>query len=274
MMHADFDGAYPCRRTGRHPGSSPGQAFAGICAHSSEAGFTLLETLIATALFLIVIAALATITGQWLPAWNHGFARVQRTEHLAFGIERIMADMAAAQFISPNVVVKKPVFDGAELAVTLVRSAIGPNARPGLEFVRFAEIASERGPVLARATTPFVPVEPDAGAISRLPFSEPVVLVRPPFRVSFAYSGPDRLWQPTWRDSDKLPAAIRVTVRNAVSGEVLSVSSAIKVHVTVPALCANAQVQNCKDLNATINTDNNAPGTPNAANNPAVPQPR
>jgi general secretion pathway protein J len=139
--------------------------------------------------------------------------------------------------------------------------------------VRFTEIASERGPVLVRASAPFVPVEPDAGAISRLTFSEPAVLVRPPFRVRFAYSGPDRLWQPTWRDADKLPSAIRVTVRDAVSGEVLTVSSAVKVHVTVPALCASAQAQNCKDLNATINTSN-APNTPGAANNPAAPQPQ
>lgn len=244
--------------------------------HASEAGFTLLETLLATALFLIVIAALATVTGQWLPAWNHGFARVQRTEHLALGIERIVADMASAQFISPNAVVKKPVFDGTELSVTLVRSAIGPNARPGLEFVRFAEIASERGPVLVRATAPFVPLEPDSSVISRLKFSEPVVLVRPPFRVRFAFSGPDRLWQPIWRDADKPPSAIRVTVRDAVSGEVLTVSSAVKVHVNAPALCASAQAQNCKDLNAQIKNDNgpNAPNTPGAANNPAAPQAR
>jgi general secretion pathway protein J len=234
--------------------------------HHSEAGFTLLETLLATALFLLVIAALATITGQWLPAWNHGFTRVQRTEHLAFGIERIAADMAAAQFISPNRTVKKPVFDGTELSVTLVRTAIGPNARPGLEFVRFTEIASERGPVLVRATAPFAPVEPDASAISRLTFTEPAVLVRPPFRVRFAYSGPDRMWSPTWRDADKLPSAIRVTVRDTVTGEALTVSSAVKVHVTAPALCASAQEQNCQDLNAkTKSPDADAPAPANNA---------
>jgi len=60
-----------------------------------------------------------------------------------------------------------------------------------------------------------------------------------------------------------LPSAIRVTVRNAVTGEVLTVSSAVKVHVNAPALCASAQAQDCKDLNATINN-------PNAANNPAA----
>ncbi len=238
---------------------------------AAEAGFTLLETLLAAALFLIVIGALASVTGQWLPAWNHGFARVQRSEQLALGLDRIMADVAAAQFISPNAVVKRPVFDGTALSVILVRSAVGPNAQPGLEYVRFAEIASERGPVLVRASAPFVPVEPDASVILNMKFSEPAVLVRPPFRVTFAYSGPDRLWQPTWQAADQLPSAIRVTVRNAVSGEVLTVSSAVKVHVNAPALCANAQAQNCKDLTATLKTD--ADAKPSAPNAPA-PAPR
>ena len=148
--------------------------------HGPEAGFTLIETLVATALFLIVVAALATITGQWLPSWDHGIARVQRAEQLAFGIDRVIADLAASQFISPNVKMKNPIFDGTELGVTFVRGAVGPNARPGLEIVRLAEIASERGPVLARASAPFVPL-PDANVIPSLKFSAPTVLVRSPF---------------------------------------------------------------------------------------------
>ena len=232
---------------------------------SSEAGFTLIETLLATALFLLVIAALATVTGQWLPSWHHGFARVQRTEHLAFGIERIVADVAAAQFISPNAAVKRPIYDGTELSVVFVRGAVGPNARPGLEFVRLAEIASELGPVLVRATAPFVPLEPDANAILGLKFSEPVVLVRPPFRVIFAYSGPDRLWQPTWRGADRLPSAVRVSVRNSVTGELLAVSSAAKVHVNAPAECANPKVRNCADVSG-AKTDAAAAVKPDRAN--------
>jgi len=261
LRHSCF-GLPPRRRAGDHPGRHPGQAFTGACA--DDAGFTLLETLLATALFLIVIASLATVTGQWLPSWDHGIVRVQRTQHLALGLDRIMADLAAAEFISPNATVKRPVFDGTALSVIMVRSAVGPNARPGLEYVRFAEIASERGPVLVRASAPFVPVEPDASVILGMKFSEPAVLVRPPFRVSFAYAGPDRQWAPSWQGADQLPSAIRVTVRNAVSGEVLNISSAVKVHVNSPALCANAQAQNCKDLTATLKA-------PDTGNNPAAP---
>jgi general secretion pathway protein J len=236
----------------RAPREMPARQLGAECAairrRRSQAGFTLIETLIATALFLLVIGALATVTAQWIPNWNRGFARVQRTEHLAFGLERIMADLSAADFISPNATIKRPIYDGNELSLTFVRSAVGPNAQPGLEIVRLAEIASERGPVLARATAPFVPLEPDAGAISGLRFTEPVVLVRPPFRVLFAYSGPDRVWQPTWRGVDRLPSAVRVTVRDAVTGETLAVSSAGKVHVNAPAECANPKVRNCADV--------------------------
>jgi hypothetical protein len=79
-----------------------------------------------------------------------------------------------------------------------------------------------------------------------------------------------------WRDADRPPSAIRVTVRDTVTGEVLTASSAVRVHVNAPALCASAQAQSCKDLNAQLKTDNgpNAPNAPGAANNPAAPQPR
>jgi general secretion pathway protein J len=241
-----------------HPGSlEPGCALGG---KSPEAGFTLIETLIAIALFLLVIASLATVTAQWLPNWDRGFARAQRAEQLAFGIERVIADVSAAEFISPNAKVKNPIFDGTELSVTFVRSAVGPNSRPGLEFVRLAEIASPQGPVLARATAPFVPLEPDASAIIGLTFTEPVVLVRSPLRIAFSYAGPDRVWQPTWRGADQLPGAVRVSVRDAASGQILAVSSAATLHVNAPAACVAPKVQKCADV--FLAQQNDAPAPP------------
>jgi general secretion pathway protein J len=98
--------------------------------------------------------------------------------------------------------------------------------------------------VLARATAPFVPL-PDPNLVSSLKFSEPTVLVRSPFRVQFAYAGPDRVWQPTWRGADKLPSAVRVTVRDAVSGATLAVSSAVKIHVDAAPDCVTPGARNC-----------------------------
>src|SRR5262245_52064922 len=82
------------------------------------AGFTLLEALIAMALTGMILTALATITAQWLPNWNRGFARVQQNEHLALGLERLVADLAAAEFVTSGREVRQPFFDGVNASVT------------------------------------------------------------------------------------------------------------------------------------------------------------
>ena len=162
-------------------------------AREAVAGFTLIETLIATALMVAIMAALATVTAQWLPNWNRGFVRVQRTELLSLGIERVVADLAAAEYVPANYATKRPLFEGRELAVTFVRTAIGPNSPPGLEIVRINEAADVRGLALLRTQMPFAPVDPNTGIDPRR-FGDPVVLVRAPYRVSFSYAGDDRAW--------------------------------------------------------------------------------
>jgi len=209
------------------------------------AGFTLIEMLIATALMVAILGALATFTAQWLPNWNRGFARVQRTELASMGLERIVGDLAAAKFILPYGDAKAPLFDGAELSVTFVRSALGPNTRPGLEVVRIAETADQRGLAMVRASAPFLPLAPDGTGLAPS-FGDPVVLVRAPYRVSFSYAGEDRVWRGTWRDVVTLPAAVRVLLRDAASGQTLAVSTAATVHVNLSAKCASAaNVKDC-----------------------------
>ena len=63
------------------------------------AGFSLLEALVALALTGMILSSLAMITAQWLPNWNRGFARVQGSETLALGLDRLISDMAAAEFV-------------------------------------------------------------------------------------------------------------------------------------------------------------------------------
>ena len=132
---------------------------------------------------------------------------------------------------------KAPLFDGTELSVTFVRTAVGPNTRPGLEIIRLIEKADEQGLALVRERAPFEPMPSDA----QIRFVDQVVLIRAPFRVSFAYAGPDQVWQPTWRDQTQLPTTVRITVRDAGTGQVLAVSSAAIVHVNAPAECARAK---------------------------------
>ena len=206
-------------------------------ARTGEAGFTLIEVLVATLLMTVILGALATVTSQWLPNWNRGMARVQRAERLAIGLERMVADLSVAEMLPLNGGAKTPLFEGSELAVTFVRTAVGPNARPGLEIVRLIEKNDAEGLAMARERAPFAPMPADA----QIRFSDQVVLLRSPFRVTFSYAGPDRVWQREWRGQKQLPEMVRIAVRDGATGEVLSVSSAAMVHINAWAGCARAK---------------------------------
>jgi general secretion pathway protein J len=204
-------------------------------SYAHIAGFTLVEALVALLLMGMVLAALATITSQWLPNWNRGFARVQNAEHLSLVLDRLAGDLAAAEFVTPNRNSPRALFEGAELGVTFVRSAIGPNARGGLDVVQIAEVADRLGPVLVRVRTPFMPVEKVEG-----PFTDPVVLLRAPYRITFAYAGADREWKGAWSGARDLPSAVRFTIRDGANNRTLLASTATVIHTQLPALCANS----------------------------------
>src|SRR3984893_17624015 len=103
-----------------------------INKRGGEAGFTLIETLVALALTGLVLSALANITSQWLPNWNRGLDRIQRSESISLALQRIGADLAAAEYVPAGREQRRPLFEGSELAVTFVRTTLGPNSRPGL----------------------------------------------------------------------------------------------------------------------------------------------
>jgi general secretion pathway protein J len=226
------------------------------CAHI--AGFTLVEALVAMVLMGMIMASLATITAQWLPNWNRGFARVENAERLSLVLDRLAGDLAAAEFVTLNRNNPRPLFEGSELGVTLVRSAIGPNARGGLEVVHIAEAADRLGPVLLRARTPFVPAEKVEG-----PFTDPVVLLRAPYRITLSYAGADREWKATWSGARELPSAVRFTIRDGVSERTLLASTATVIHTQFAALCANSDDERrCGRNSARKSKPAPAPGEP------------
>jgi general secretion pathway protein J len=94
-----------------------------------------------------------------------------------------------------------------------------------------------------------VPVTAEALDAGELEFTNPVPLVRPPFHVSFAFAGPDRIWQETWQDAIQLPNAVRVTVRNAVTDQILPVSTATLLKVNAPAECVRGTGTACGGQN-------------------------
>jgi general secretion pathway protein J len=205
------------------------------------AGFTLIEALVATVLMGMILTALSTVTAQWLSNWDRGFVRAQQGELISIVLDRLVADLGAAEFITANRDSKVPMFDGTPLAVTLVRSAFGPNSRPGLEVVRIAETSDRNGTVLVRSKMPYAPLPAGQVAPNPVNFADPVALLRAPLRVTFAYAGRDGIWKDTWQGAPLLPATVRVTVRDAISQRALSISTAALVHVELPSACVGAK---------------------------------
>jgi general secretion pathway protein J len=200
----------------------------------SVAGFTLIETLVALALTGLVLSALATLTAQWFPTWNRGIDRIQHSELIGIAMQRIAADLAAAEYVPANRESKKPLFQGSALSVTFVRTSLGPNATVGLDVVRIGEATDQGHLVTLRSRAAFAPLPRGVSPSEQFHLSSPVVLLRPPLRLSFAYAGPDQVFRDDWLDADKLPAAIMLTVRNS-SGNVLSASTVTPVHIDAPA---------------------------------------
>src|SRR3569832_1256839 len=125
-----------------------------------EGGFTLIETLVALARTGRVLSALANITAHWLPNWNRGLDRIQRSEMIGITVQRISDDLAAAQFVPAGSDDKKPLFIGTERSVIFVRTAIGPNASPGLDVVRLSETSDQGGLATVRTRATFRPMPP------------------------------------------------------------------------------------------------------------------
>jgi general secretion pathway protein J len=196
---------------------------------AQEAGFTLIETLVALALTGLLLSALVNLTGQWLPNWNRGLDRIQRSEMIGITLQRIADDLAEALYVPASGDEKQPFFTGSEQSVTFVRTAIGPNAGTELDVVHFGETTDKAGLATVRSRTRFRPLRPDASPSNQFHFGDPVVLLRAPYRLSFAFLGEDKEWQSNWRGSEKLPAKIRLTVRDESNGRAISTVTSIYV---------------------------------------------
>lgn len=219
-------------------------------ASAPIAGFTLVEVLVALILTGIALSGLAMIAANWLPNWRHGIARVEQAERIGLALDRIAADLAVAEFVPTNAKTKDPVFEGTSTGLTFLRTALGPNAAPGLERVSLAPGTDGEGAALMRRAAMYVP--PGEGNATP-PFGPPVALLRAPFQVSFSYAGRDGVWRNSWTGAKELPRAVRVVVRDGHTGRALDASTAVVLHAEVPAECVS-------DL--TLRICNRPPGGP------------
>jgi len=187
--------------------------------------------MLALALTGVMVSAIAVFAGQWMTSWRAGFAQLQATDLLSLGLERLSADISAAQYAAVSGGQEQTLFLGDAKSLIFVRRSPAPDALGRLEVVRIAQSADARGAALIRTRASYFPLAPGT-PIGSLHFAEPVVLIRAPFVISFAYADAGRVWRDSWGLEKALPAAVRVTVRTVGHAEVISASTAITLHVT------------------------------------------
>lgn len=202
-----------------------------------ESGFTLIEALAAVALMGLIMSAIAGIASQWLPGWNRGFDHIQRSEAISIALDRISADIAAAEFMQSSRNAKNLIFEGTESSVTFARTSLGPNAVQGLDVVRIGEAVDRDGVVLARSRVAFAPGQAPSN------FADPVILLRAPYQLSFSYAGSNRIWKNSWPDDAQvLPSAVLLTLRDT-KGEspIVSRVAVINISESAESLCTRAE---------------------------------
>jgi general secretion pathway protein J len=199
-------------------------------SRATEEGFTLIEALAAVALTAAILAGLATIAGQWLPAWRHGFTALQNADRIGLALDRIAEDVGGAEYARPEGGKGAPLFRGESSAVAFVRRRIGPGATPRLEIVR---IGLSDGGETQRVRANFAP-----GVIGA--FGDAATLLAPPFRVAFAYAGKDGRWLDVWNDPQDLPRAVRATVLGKGGDVIASTAFALKLSAA-PEIAAKAR---------------------------------
>jgi general secretion pathway protein J len=204
-----------------------------LSALRGSEGFTLIETLIAMVLLGLVLGSLVSISAEWLPNWKRALFRARSSETIAIALDRLVSDLSATQYVSVSSQTGIPFFQGDEQSVTFIRSAIGPNGSRGLEFVRIAEITDSRGPALVRMRAPFTPRVDGNLSIERIPFVDPVVLLRSPLHIIFGFARNDGKWLRTWPYAGILPTAVRFVVQNEDADRTTLISTVAGIQVNM-----------------------------------------
>ena len=116
--------------------------------------------------------------------------------------------------------------EAREAEAVFVRAALGPNEGAGLEVVRLGELREEGGAGVVRARARYDPRQ-DGGA-SRSAFADPVVLLRAPVGLAFAYGDGRGRWTDRWLGEEELPAVVRFVITDLQRGSV--VTGATRLH--------------------------------------------
>ncbi|MBC8022472.1 MAG: prepilin-type N-terminal cleavage/methylation domain-containing protein [Burkholderiales bacterium] len=183
-----------------------------------EAGFTLIELVVAMALLGTMLVLLYSGLTFALRSWDAGDTNGRRTADRRIGenfLRREISELFPMRWKEPNIV--KFAFEGEKDRMRFVSSRPAGIAQGGLSLVGI-EVQEERGPerkrnLVMRRAMP----DDEARSFGPLDAAEPTVLLAGVDSVSFEYFGAENdftppKWSDTWRIEVKVPEMIRVRI--------------------------------------------------------------
>jgi len=211
-----------------------------------EAGFTLIEVLAAFAISASIIVGVGSLLHHIGLSFDRGISGVNEAERFSLAMDRLSQDFAAARFIS--IMPEKDgergakaspqlVFKGGANKVTLVSASDRSAMRA--EVVTFSvETFDDGSSQLVRRSAvwrgPGASIFADAT-------DNTVVLLKGRYAISFNYGqlkNGTMSWSQSWQDEQSLPAAVRLSLRDPVSGGNLVTGADFILRADFPAGCA------------------------------------
>jgi len=185
----------------------------GVGRSRCQAGFTLIEVVVALAIFGLVMAALAGGLGFSLKASRAGERRTDDMLAVARLDGLLRHDLERALRLHTASGIAAPLdFAGGTKSLQFTVAAPSYPTAAGLYQVRFAVLASAEGEMLSyrRRAAAGTPVPADAD-------ERPRALIEGAVRMSFAYFD-GNAWRGSWRDAKSLPRLVRLRIANGTSG--------------------------------------------------------
>ena len=182
-----------------------------------QAGFTLLEVVVALAIFGLVMAALAGGLGFSLKASRAGERRTDDTLAIARLDGLLRHDLERALRLRTASGSHAPLdFAGSSESLEFTVAAPSYPTAAGLYQVRFAVLSSAGGETLSYRRRAAADTPVPAGADER-----PRALIESSAaRISFAYFD-GQAWRATWLDAEALPRLVRLRIADGWSGRLI-----------------------------------------------------
>ena len=179
------------------------------CARPShpEAGFTLVETLVALAVLALLLGTLATTLNVMGNAMRRGSRDIDRVDMIARGLAAVRRDMMRMErVVARDKTGTRFVFSGTRQSVSFV--VVEPNypAEPGSYQISYDVRGSGAAAELVRTRDAY---EPDrAPAKGKRDESSDVVVLEGPYRFAFSFlerDGTRVRWVERWSNRRRLP---------------------------------------------------------------------